>query len=89
MSDFNLPEGFEELNSDAMESVEGGFIFNALLGVTSNVFRSVTGSTAIDDCPVIAPVADLLDRKAETILGTVTSIAGSFLERRANANRSW
>jgi len=85
MDDFNLTEGFEELNADELESVEGGFIFSTLLGATSTLFRGVTESVS-DTLELVAPVAYLLDRKTEAMHGIFSGMSGLF---RSSNSRSW
>jgi bacteriocin-like protein len=85
MKDLSLPEAFEELSTNELESVEGGFVFGTLLNVTSNIFRG-TSETASDGLALLVPVADLLDRKADAVFGTVVDMAGIFREMRANRN---
>ena len=73
----DLTKGFEELNADELESIEGGFIFSTLLGATSTLFRGVSDSVS-DTLDVVAPVAYLLDRKTEAMHGLFLGMSGLF-----------
>lgn len=85
MNDINLSEGFQDLNAEEMESVEGGFIFTTLLGAKATFFRGMS-ETISDTLEVVAPVAYLLDRKTEAVFGTFNEVSGLF--RRSNSRSS-
>lgn len=73
MKDLSLPEAFEELSTNELESVEGGFIFTTLLGTAVTLTRGISGTME-----AAAPVAQLLDRKTEALHGIVSEVTGFF-----------
>jgi len=88
MKDLQINNDFQELSTEEAESVEGGFIFNAVLNITSGVFDGVT--SAISDInPDRRQNADRVNDNANAILGTISDIGGFFgLGRLGNFRRS-